>query len=402
MEKLSPTKNQHYVPRLLLRKFSSEPVPEKDRRSISLYVLKHARRVPAGSIANECSDDYFYGTDGNLETALGDEEAKFGSLIRDLTPEALENLTDEQLHLLRMFVHWQRVRTQGMVNQLNNQASTLLKAMVSENLAREADPKYTQKDLDLVKVELTGPQVLAFSSAAKALPLIYDMEVKFILAPSTAEFVICDHPAVSCNQFIENDPHLNQRNGWTGLAVKGLQLFLPLSPEVTLALYDPTTYEYGSPKRCVCRANVKDVALLNKLQAITAVDKIYFRDSFPSDILEGLRRERESQRPIREIDVRFGETITRIDGKESQVMSLSGVNLRLGKKFHFVRQRATESYRNYSGINLPIRNEDTYALYKEFSKYIDQKVGEKRQQREGEPGSDSGNNPSSAGLQPVG
>lgn len=383
MEKLFATKNQHYVPRLLLRKFSSDPAPEGDRRWISLYLLKVGHRVNQGGISNECSDDYFYGTDGRLETALGLEEGKISFIIKDLTPEALEKFTDEDLHQCRLFAHWQRARTQAMVNQLNNQTDALMKTIAREKAAREPRSKITPEEIDLVKVELTHPQLMAMSAASKALPFIFDLAVKFILAPPAAEFVLSDHPTVACNQFAENDQYLSQRNGWVGMAVKGLQMFLPLSPEVTLAIYDPTTYEYGSPSSRVCRANSKDVALLNKLQAINAVDKVYFRESFSNDQLGELRRVRESRRPIREINVNLGEVVARPDATESQVISLSGVNLELGRKFHFVKQLKTPSYRNYTGLTIPIRNENTYELYKDFSKYLDQKAREKRQQREG-------------------
>jgi len=239
-----------------------------------------------------------------------------------------------------------------------------MKTVAREKLARDTNPKIKPQDLELVNVTLNHPQVLAFSAAAKALPFILDLAVKFILAPPEAEFVLSDHPAAACNQFVENDPYLSQRNGWTGMAIKGIQMFLPISPQITLAAYDPTTYEYGNTRSRICRANKKDVATLNKLQAITAVNNIYFRESFPDHLLEDLRRDRELQRPIREVNVRLSEVMTRPDGNESRLMSLSCVNFRLGRKFHFIKQLDTESYRNYSGITLPIRNKETYKLYK--------------------------------------
>ena len=146
---------------------------------------------------------------------------------------------------------------------------------------------------------------------------------------------------------------------------------------------------YGSPKSRVCHANRKDVALLNRLQAISAVDNIYFRESFPSDLLEGLRTERESQRPIREIDVRLDAVVARPDGKDSQTMCFSGVNVRLGRKFHFVKQTDSTNYRDYAPRTLPIRSQFAADLSKGFSKYIDNMVKKKRQIREGDSASKS-------------
>jgi hypothetical protein len=35
----------------------------------------------------------------------------------------------------------------------------------------------------------------------------------------------------------------------TGLASKGLQIFVPLSPRLCLAIFDPSTYRYQSARR---------------------------------------------------------------------------------------------------------------------------------------------------------
>ena len=190
--------------------------------------------------------------------------------------------------------------------------------------------------------------------------------------------MVSDHPVAAWNQFVENDTYLSQRHGWTGLAAKGLQLFLPISPKVTLAVYDAATYEYGSPKNLLCRANVHDVALLNKLQAITAVDALYFARTFPDPLIEKLRGERESHRPIRETDIRFGNITKRLDGKESQLIAVTGVDVRLGRKFSFVKQVEKRSYRNYLMAIIPVRNERLLELAKGFSKYLDEEVGKAR------------------------
>lgn len=67
-EKLSETKRQHYVPRMLLRNFT------KDGKRISLIV--DGKRIDGASIGKQCYGDYFYGSDNVMEKSFSDSEAK--------------------------------------------------------------------------------------------------------------------------------------------------------------------------------------------------------------------------------------------------------------------------------------------------------------------------------------
>lgn len=375
MKKLFETKKQHYVPRFILRHFSP------DKRSISLVVLKTGRRVDGASIARQCCGDYFYGADGKMEKAFGDEETNVSLILADTSPAALEHLTPLQLGDLRKFMHWQRARTQGTVDLLNTQADAIVKTLMREDLALNPQPGLAKDDLDLVKVTLTAPQARAIYAASQTLPLIFDLAIKFVVAPSISEFVISDHPVVVSNQFVEHNEFLSQRRGWTGLAVKGLQMFLPISPKVILAMYDPGTYEYGSPKKLVCPASIHDVAVLNKLQAITAVDALYFASSFPDTLIEKLRGERGAHRPIRESEVTLGKIIKGPDGNYSRLMAVAGVQPLLGRKFSFVKLLERRSYRDYRGAIIPVRNDELLRFADGFAEYLDEKVETMRRNR---------------------
>src|SRR5207237_4965802 len=98
----------------------------------------------------------------------------------------------------------------------------------------------------------------------------------FLVTDRVPGFVISDHPVVLYNQYAEHHADLQHCLGITGLAAKGLQMFLPLSPAVTLAVFDPSTYQYGGRERIVVRAGPQDVTYLNRLQAIQGVKCIYF------------------------------------------------------------------------------------------------------------------------------
>jgi hypothetical protein len=54
VDKKGETKRQHYVPRMILRNFST------DGKRCSLYILSEGQRVDKVSIANQCYKDYLW------------------------------------------------------------------------------------------------------------------------------------------------------------------------------------------------------------------------------------------------------------------------------------------------------------------------------------------------------
>ena len=65
----------------------------------------------------------------------------------------------------------------------------------------------------------------------------------------------------------------------TGFGARGLQLFLPLSPQLMLCLYDPDIYKYGAKGSLLSDLHdVKDVEILNSFQAINSKSFVVFRD----------------------------------------------------------------------------------------------------------------------------
>lgn len=372
MQKKFDTKRQHYVPRFLLRNFSP------DGRSVSMLILKTGKRVAGASLAGQCYGDYFYGDDGVMERAFGQEEAAVSALLKDTTASGLTQLSEKQLGKLREFVYWQRTRTQGMVDQLNSQCETMTKSIMKEVISNKNIVGLSVSDLDLVKIKLANPQSIALYHSACALPLIFDMMLKFVVAPKGTEFVISDHPVVACNQFVENNRWLSRRPGWTGLATKGLQFFMPISPSVSIVVYDPSTYELGSPKSLICTAGKLDISRLNRLQVVNAVSCIYFSGEFSQGDLDSLGSERFIHKPARETETSIGPLIKNNDGTTRKKIVLTGVDLRIQGGLSFVRTLDTKTYKSYDSNILPIRNEHLLETARTFSDYLDRKVEEER------------------------
>lgn len=87
------------------------------------------------------------------------------------------------------------------------------------------------------------------------------------------QFVASDNPAFKYNTYCEGVDHF----GVTGAKSRGLQVFLPLGPQVLLLLYDASVYKIGSWRnRKVVSATYEDVRTLNKMQFMSAQENVYF------------------------------------------------------------------------------------------------------------------------------
>lgn len=375
-------KRQHYVPRLILREFS------QDGRSISLVVIGTGQRVDGASVANQCYEDYFYGMDGALEDAFGSAEGDFKSAVSDLGREHLEGLSDADIVQIRLFVHYQAHRTFGAAEEADALADGLAKRILA------AGRDFDEEDLENIHISLTKPQFLNLYQAASLQPLLLDLEVKFLISEKDLGLIVSDHPVVQANHWAEHHPDFRGFSGTHGIALRGLQWFLPLSPKVCLAIYDPGTYCYGSPKRRTCTIGLHDIRLLNTLQALNAQECIYFDpEATPTDELERVQRERHQYGPPRKYDFSEGKLV-QPDGSTGDLVRFTGSRPRLGRKFSFAQITDKSRYPRYDRIVLPVRSEELFALMKEWSATLDEKVEQAAKARapgggEGSDGPDS-------------
>jgi hypothetical protein len=178
----SKKKNQHFVPRFVLRKFS------RDGKNVSLVVLATGRLVPSAPIGSQCARDYFYGEDPALEDAFSDWEGKIAAMVRDLDVPSLQRLMEEQLYQLRQFVHYQGLRTEGAADSINRMVDSITKSVFRES------PNGVPEGLDRVTIGLKGPQHLALHNAAVSTPLLLDLQVKFLVRTEPPGFLISDDP----------------------------------------------------------------------------------------------------------------------------------------------------------------------------------------------------------------
>jgi len=118
--------------------------------------------------------------------------------------------------------------------------------------------------LRLVKMSLRYPH------------LLYDLDLRIIIAPEGQSFVTSDHPVVLLNQAFFD---IIKDSAIVGLANTGLQIFLPISPQLLLIAFDRNFYRVGNRRRTSYRLErPEDCDLINGLQVLNADENIYFLD----------------------------------------------------------------------------------------------------------------------------
>jgi hypothetical protein len=228
----------------------------------------------------------------------------------------------------------------------------------------------------MIDIKFSDSQYLSLSGAAHAMPAVYDLDMKILVSKGDEEFILSDTPVIRCNQFAEFHPHFSKfKMGTRGLAQKGIQLFMPVSPGICLALYDPTTYQYGSPKRPITVIGNGDLKLLNRLQALGADTCLYQSISGPGhDELCKYADFRETMMHEKKPTVQRSQEKQRPDGKMSQIIMTSTEKFLTGRKFSFATVIDKSDYSRH--VTVPIRSKELGENIKKHRDELDRREAE--------------------------
>lgn len=250
-------KNQHFVPKCLLRPFSLGG----NGRSINMYNIDHDRLIPNASVKDQCASDYLYDNDGGLERALSGVEGQFSRVLKELMSGA--QVDDVERHLLCFFAHLQFRRTEMAMLRLKNAYSTMETAI------------FGQKGLAPRKLSDRGLMIQSLKLCVDSREYINDLKVRIIENRTKVPFVISDDPAILVNKYAAQ----RQRGHGFGISSSGVILVMPLSPRLGIIAYDGLVYTFRSVSLDrVILLRDGDAEALNELQFIKAHENIYFLD----------------------------------------------------------------------------------------------------------------------------
>lgn len=235
MASSSPTL-QHYVPRFLLKRFGfgkKHHVWVYDKQTDRVF------QASTGRIAAERGlyDFEFQGVPMTMEPSLAELEAKAAAIIKRLVDaRSLGGLTAADRTVLAAFLAAQLVRTKATRAQFRH-LGTLLARWLRESAG--SDPQAMAEVNAFVGThDEAGEQLhyaaLLYHAVRDYTPLL--LAKVWTLAETAREhaFLIGDHPLAMSNN-VDHGPR-----GSLGLAVRGIELYLPLSCDLQLCLYCPT------------------------------------------------------------------------------------------------------------------------------------------------------------------
>lgn len=234
------SKNQHYLPQFYLRQFSNQLT----RKQIGLYNLKGLYFIPNAPIKTQCSEDYYYGKDGELESLLAQIETVLAPVIQKivntLLPPKYNSIEHWQL-LLFIVLTIQR-NPQKHIPQLGVQdkINTILK---NENTPLGSELYTNSSKIDIIQNSFKFIELYRMMCG--------DLKYKLVVNKSDFPFITSDFPVVMYNQYIEKlkKQKIVYSGTKTGYATKGLQLILPLTSTVSIIFYDSEIYKVGDNKK---------------------------------------------------------------------------------------------------------------------------------------------------------
>jgi hypothetical protein len=316
-------RKHHFVPRFYLNAFSSAP------RRIHVYNLDRESAIEDVSLRDQCYRRRFYGETDEIEDWLAQAERQASQVIHSIVKkQALPPNGSAEYSWLIAFVALQLQRTTAAARRIDLGADKLWKTVLAH------DPRVAQLDLDQIRIGVDQPILVALHALRLLMWGFEDLETQLVRAPVGQFFLASDNPVFRYNQYCEGVAGI----GVLGALSRGLQIFLPLSPRLTIMLYDKDVYKAGRKGKRISR-NVppSDVGSLNLLQVVGAHQNIYFSDWSHLAHVQALVRRGIQYRSSEPVHVQ--EFFEEGDEEQSSLLHLYEDVPDLGLRLSFVRIR---------------------------------------------------------------
>ncbi len=349
-------KNQHFVPRFYLKKFSLQSQEER----IGVFNISSFKFINSANLYEQASKNYFYGRDLKIENTLQKLEIESAKIINSIIEkQSLTQVDSRDNQMLLMFIIALLGRTvyaAEEIGEIVEKYKETVSSIDSNALSK------SERDIDLT---LTDAVQESLSIVVSCFPLVRDLCWKLLINETGQPFITSDHPVVLYNQFLE--PRKTYGSN-VGLASKGLEIFLPLSPTLTLILFDKDVYRVGTRNEaCIKIDLLTDIKALNLLQCINANKNIYFNEGFS---------EKQIQQLLLSANLYRRQTKANWDKypnneKKKILLHLYGSDIKCSLKLSFISfVKKAKSYTLGQKVT-HVRNEQLCRLHEKFLELVD-------------------------------
>lgn len=245
-------KNQHFVPRVLLRPFTDGG----EGKSVNLYNIQSNRLIATAPVKGQCARHYWYGEDGELEGILSKLEGLFGKNRERVIAGGNDESERCELRRFMYFQHW---RTKKAADRFRHSYEQM-----NANSWTPTKPVPDDKKLVLSSMRF----------GLQSRDLIEDLKVRIVENRSKTDFVIGDDPAVMLNRFAVE----RLDDAAFGVSSSGLIIVMPLTPRIALICYDGQVYTLDVTGGRLLVKNDAAAEAFNDIQMLAASENIYFRD----------------------------------------------------------------------------------------------------------------------------
>jgi hypothetical protein len=228
---------QHTVPRFLLENFAISS--EKKKRGKQVFALnKRTRQAIKMNVNNATVHSRFYNLHNqpetvSLESLLCLYEGSASTVIRKLiSTKNIRNLSEEERSVLARFVTVQRLRARGEYENQKHMAQGLYNAIKLKGIiSEELDHYFSDENFELNTKSNFLDQIADCDFEVSVI-----LGKEWLLFETTPDrpFYISDNPVT-----MYNETEFSDRSN-TGIALPGIQIYLPLSTTLVLAMVCPS------------------------------------------------------------------------------------------------------------------------------------------------------------------
>jgi hypothetical protein len=222
--------NQHYVPKVLLRNFAIDQGVRRGSEQVHVFDKSNGNAF-VSNIRNVAAAFEFYDVgEGSVESSLSELEARAAQALQNiLAAPSLTTLSNLDRTWFAIFCAVQFMRTQSVrdrVRRINSELEEHIKKLGFDPAKVEGFQRMSDEDIKAMTVHTLLKSLSTYPA------LFYEKAWFLLEAPGQAVFMIGDHPIA-----LHNDRKLGVY-GTLGLAVPGIQIYLPLTSRLTLAMWD--------------------------------------------------------------------------------------------------------------------------------------------------------------------
>ena len=193
-------------------------------------------------------------------------------------------------------------------------------------------PEADDIDLDKFKIADEFPIALPLSVGLQAIHALNDLTVNLLLAPKRMRFITSDNPVIMYNS-ARSDVYWE---GTIGLDCDGLQIFLPLSPDACLYLFD--NYAYRPANDLITKHIIlKDIIKINCLSILNSKYNVYAKFLEDLDCAKIFRKFTKHLESYDRVLFMESERVFRDDGTSSSIIGQFNIHPPARFSFDFAK-----------------------------------------------------------------